>query len=130
MILLSAMLAVAAAGPNSEPTDFGLRAAPGERVWRYDNPRDRAPRVHLRSANINSAVQVVAQWGRVSSTRRSPSHNRNVGGSPTSFHLVGRAIDVVRRPGVRHSEIEAALIRSGFRLIESLDEGDHSHFAF
>lgn len=49
---------------------------------------------------------------------------------PNSYHLSGRAIDIARRPGVRHSEIESAYRAAGYRLIESLDEGDHSHFAF
>lgn len=31
----------------------------------------------------------------VSSARRSTSRNKQVGGSPTSLHLVGRAIDIV-----------------------------------
>ena len=29
-----------------------------------------------------------------------------------------------------HFQIAAALQRAGYRMIESLDEGDHSHFAF
>ena len=29
-----------------------------------------------------------------------------------------------------HANLAAALRRSGYHLIESLDEGDHSHFAF
>jgi hypothetical protein len=53
-----------------------------------------------------------------------------VGGAAHSYHLVGRAIDIVRAPGVRHADIENALREAGYRLIESLDEGDHSHFAF
>jgi hypothetical protein len=49
---------------------------------------------------------------------------------PNSYHLLGRAIDVVRRQGITHHQIDAALRSAGFSLIESLDEGDHSHFAF
>jgi hypothetical protein len=56
--------------------------------------------------------------------------NRLVGGVPNSYHLSGRAIDVARRPGVTHNQIAAALRSAGYNLIESLDEGDHSHFAF
>ncbi|CAA9515887.1 MAG: hypothetical protein AVDCRST_MAG91-1880, partial [uncultured Sphingomonadaceae bacterium] len=47
-----------------------------------------------------------------------------------SYHLRGRAIDIARRPGVRHADLEAAYRKAGYSLIESLDEGDHSHFAF
>ena len=47
-----------------------------------------------------------------------------------SYHLVGRAIDIARAPGVSHAVIDAAYRRAGYHIIESLDEGDHSHFAF
>lgn len=71
-----------------------------------------------------------ASWGRVTSTYRSPEHNRRVGGVRNSFHLSGRAIDIARKPGVSHAQIAAAFRNAGYYLIESLDEGDHSHFAF
>ena len=73
---------------------------------------------------------MAAQWGRVTSTWRSAAHNRAVGGVPNSYHLRGRAIDIARRPGVTHSMIAAAFRNAGYQLVESLDEGDHSHFAF
>lgn len=79
---------------------------------------------------MSSAVELGARWGVVTSVRRSPAHNRAVGGAPGSFHLAGRAIDIARRPGVRHAAIEAAYRNAGYVLVESLDEGDHSHFAF
>jgi hypothetical protein len=82
------------------------------------------------SASLNSASRLGAQWGRVTSTWRSVAHNRAVGGVPNSFHLRGRAIDIARRPGVTHSMIAAAFRNAGYQLVESLDEGDHSHFAF
>ena len=41
-----------------------------------------------------------------------------------------KAIDIARRPGVSHAQIAAAYRNAGFSLAESLDEGDHSHFAF
>jgi hypothetical protein len=49
---------------------------------------------------------------------------------PNSYHLSGHAIDIARRPGVHHSDIAAAYRQAGYALLESLDEGDHSHFAF
>lgn len=82
------------------------------------------------SGPMPSPSEIGRKWGIVTSTRRSPEHNRAVGGAPNSFHLFGRAIDIARRPGVRHADIETAYRKAGFRLIESLDEGDHSHFAF
>jgi hypothetical protein len=79
---------------------------------------------------MQGAVSLAAQWGTVTSVHRSPAHNRAVGGAPNSWHLHGRAIDIARRPGVRHAQLDAAFRRAGYHLIESLDEGDHSHFAF
>src|SRR5215217_9000486 len=76
------------------------------------------------------AAQVASAYGMVTSIYRSPAHNRAVGGVPNSFHLAGRAIDVARRPGVSHFQVAAMLRKAGYDLIESIDEGDHSHFAF
>lgn len=82
------------------------------------------------SGSLNAAASLGSGWGRVTSTYRSPSHNRAVGGVPNSYHLRGRAIDIARRPGVTHAMIAAAFRSAGYHLVESLDEGDHSHFAF
>lgn len=75
-------------------------------------------------------MRILSGYGVVTSTFRTPAHNKAVGGMPNSYHLVHQAIDVARRPGVSHFQIEAALKRAGYRLLESLDERDHSHFAF
>src|SRR4029078_7043153 len=80
-------------------------------------------------SSLGQAASIGAQWGRVTSTYRSAEHNSQVGGVPNSFHLQGRAIDIARRPGVNHAMIEAAYRRAGYHLLESLDEGDHRHFA-
>jgi hypothetical protein len=83
-----------------------------------------------RPLDTSTAVRLAAAYGVVTSTWRSVAHNRAVGGVPNSYHLQGRAIDIARRPGVTHRQIDAALRTAGYSLIESLDEGDHSHFAF
>ena len=80
--------------------------------------------------NVTGAAVVAANYGAVTSIFRTVEHNRAVGGVPNSYHLLGRAIDVARKPGVTHGMIAAALQRAGFVMVESLDEGDHSHFAF
>ena len=80
--------------------------------------------------SMGNAVSIGAKWGAVTSVHRTPERNRLVGGAPNSWHLQGRAIDIARRPGVRHAQLDAAFRRAGYHLIESLDEGDHSHFAF
>ena len=81
-------------------------------------------------SSLSSAAALGSHWGRVTSTYRSPEHNREVGGVPNSYHLLGRAIDIARSAGVNHAMIKAAYQRAGYTLVESLDEGDHSHFAF
>ena len=82
------------------------------------------------SVNMGDVKQIGARWGQVTSTYRSPAHNRRVGGVANSYHLSNRAIDIARRPGVSHWQIAAAYRNAGYSLAESLDEGDHSHFAF
>jgi hypothetical protein len=112
-----------------------VRDAPGQRSAALarevisTKPIDRA-KPSEGSFDLDLAVRAAWKWGRVTSTRRSAQRNRAVGGAPNSYHLSGRAIDVARRPGVRHSEVELAFRNAGFDLIESIDEGDHSHFAF
>jgi hypothetical protein len=132
MLKLVAGLALVMSGASAwaASTDFGIRTLSNEASVARVQPVARGsvtwgPRVDLRSvAGIGS------QWGRVTSTYRSPAHNRRVGGVRNSFHLIGRAIDIARRPGVTHAQIAAAYRNAGYRLIESLDEGDHSHIAF
>jgi len=82
------------------------------------------------AAEISGASRLASAYGVVTSTLRTVAHNQAVGGVPNSYHLLDRAIDIARRPGVTHQQIDAALRRAGFNLIESLDEHDHSHFAF
>ncbi|HXG81709.1 MAG TPA: D-Ala-D-Ala carboxypeptidase family metallohydrolase [Sphingomicrobium sp.] len=83
-----------------------------------------------RAVDMGDIKQIGAKWGQVTSTYRSPAHNRRVGGVANSYHLSNRAIDIARRPGVSHWQIAAAYRNAGYSLAESLDEGDHSHFAF
>ena len=113
-------------------TDFGIRTRNGPVVLTPIVEEGKPSRVTKRAlrSNSGSAAAIGKQWGRVTSTYRSPEHNRRVGGVRNSYHLSGRAIDIARRSGVRHTEIESAYRAAGYRLIESLDEGDHSHFAF
>ena len=136
----------------SAETDFGIRTVSGERaivrvaehpkVGERDSSAVQArvaselpsggswASIRSGSGNLNSAAGIGSRWGRVTSTYRTPQHNRRVGGVRNSYHIRGRAIDIARRPGVTHSQIAAAFRNAGYQLIESLDEGDHSHFAF
>lgn len=83
-----------------------------------------------RASDVPNVVRISTAFGVITSAFRSPAHNKAVGGVPNSYHLQGRAIDIARKPGVTHRQIDAALRTAGYNLIESLDEGDHSHFAF
>lgn len=125
------VMAIFAPATPAMATDFGVRAAPGAKT----GPRIVTPHqaiVHVRSSGtrLADAARVGRRFGTVTSMTRTPAHNRRVGGVPNSYHLSGRAIDVARRPGVTHAQIAAEYRRAGFSLVESLDEGDHSHFAF
>lgn len=130
MIRSAIGLAFLASAASAAATDFGVRtvgalpsapAADGGSVSWSPLPG---------RVDMSGAVQIGARWGRVTSTYRSPQHNRRVGGVRNSYHLRGRAIDIARKQGVRHAEIAAAFRAAGYQLVESLDEGDHSHFAF
>ncbi len=123
-LVMSVALVMSAAELSAASTDFGVRTIE-QGPARLSQSLASGPRVDLRSV-----AGLGAQWGRVTSTVRSPAHNRRVGGVRNSFHLSGRAIDIARRRGVSHAQLAAAYRNAGYYLIESLDEGDHSHFAF
>jgi len=133
------LLAMMLLASVQQPTDFGVRI-PGVRASRpaaqvtavpVARRSDPGPAlVNGKPFSLSSAASIGAHWGRVTSTKRSTEHNRAVGGVPNSYHLRGRAIDIARAPGVHHSEIASAYREAGYTLLESLDEGDHSHFAF
>ena len=136
MLELLIAAGAAAAAPSVAATDFGVREIPAPAAVQpvtvtpiFDGPTQAAPS-GARPVNIGAIAAIGSAWGRVTSTRRSPEHNRRVGGARNSFHLSGRAIDIARRAGVSHSSIAAAYRSAGYHLLESLDEGDHSHFAF
>ena len=109
----------AVASAASEPAPAG--------TWAMDQARPAAP---ARGVDIGAIKNLGTRYGQVTSTYRSPAHNRRVGGVANSYHLRGRAIDIARRAGVSHWQIAAAYRAAGYNLLESLDEGDHSHFAF
>ena len=124
ILLLWASTAVAA------ETDFGIREL-GKRVTSEEPPpAGEWASYSGRAVDLAEISQIGARWGQVTSTFRTPAHNRHVGGVANSYHLRGRAIDIARRPGISHSQIAAAYRAAGYSLAESLDEGDHSHFAF
>ena len=130
------LIVIGISGPLSA-TDFGIRqlGSPRPRAARSAPSPPSSPAVspspfRQGPVDVHSASLLGARFGRITSILRSAAHNRAVGGVANSYHLHGRAIDIARRPGVSHRQIDAALRAAGFHLLESLDEGDHSHFAF
>jgi hypothetical protein len=128
---------VAGAATTPIGTDFGVRTVGGPKVLTpivqeksSESPAALTGAQSTGPTPLSGVARIGAQWGRVTSMKRSVEHNRRVGGVRNSYHLSGRAIDIARRPGVSHAQIAASLRAAGYRLIESLDEGDHSHFAF
>ena len=109
---------------SGKPTKSAIDEPLPAGTWAMEQPSDGRP------VDMGSVKLLGAHWGQVTSTYRSPEHNREVGGVPNSYHVRGRAIDIARRPGVSHWQIAAAYRAAGYSLAESLDEGDHSHFAF
>ena len=155
LVSLALLVCATDAWAASSPTDFGIRAVgvrtiSGQKTTvvtnstskailvsndpspvRTNNPLFTNASLPIGSGiNLRAVANLGSQWGRVTSMIRSIAHNRAVGGVRNSWHLSGRAIDIVRRPGVSHAQIAAAYRNAGYYLIESLDEGDHSHFAF
>lgn len=113
------------AGAASASTDFGIRLVSPAAI-----PTRQVPSLVSAKLNLATAARIGSKYGQVTSMLRSPEHNRRVGGVRNSYHLSGRAIDIARARGVSHADLEHAYRGAGYRIIESLDEGDHSHFAF
>jgi hypothetical protein len=120
---------LAAAGTARAQTNFGVRVVGTVLSVSHAGASESRPMLHS-ADGLNGATLIGGRFGRITSMLRSAAHNRAVGGVPNSYHLRGRAIDIARRVGVTHTMIAAALRGAGYQLIESLDEGDHSHFAF
>ncbi|HUE79533.1 MAG TPA: D-Ala-D-Ala carboxypeptidase family metallohydrolase [Sphingomicrobium sp.] len=131
MASLALLVTATGAWSASSPTDFGIRTVGGAVAGEAQASGPAIGSASSRArVDLGSVSNLGSRWGRVTSTYRSPARNRRVGGVRNSYHLSGRAIDIARRPGVTHAQIAAAYRNAGYHLVESLDEGDHSHFAF
>ena len=103
--MLGAALAIGATITTVTPsTDFGVRivGAPPAIARATESA---VSSVLSGRGSIGQAASLGAEWGLVTSTYRSVAHNRAVVGVPNSFHLSGRAIDIVPRSGVNHATI-------------------------
>lgn len=80
---------------------------------------DTTSRVHLSTLGPHTrahALQLIHEVDalvKVTSAKRSVAHNRKVGGAPNSFHLRGRAIDLV---GDRDTLVRAAGLAWALRV--------------
>lgn len=63
---------------------------------------------------------------KVTSTLRSPAHNKRVGGVSNSYHLSGRARDSVPPPGMSMAAYHAKL-KALNPDKDVINEGDHIH---
>ena len=75
--------------------------------------------VRLSPVLVRRLEAVREQWGKpmiITSGYRCPSHNREVGGAPRSFHMVGQAADVMV-PLSEQPAVEAFARRGGFTQI-------------
>ena len=82
-----------------------------------------------KAVDMGTIKGIGARWGRVTSTYRTgPTTAASAGWQQLSS---SRARDRHRAPpGVSPRQIASAYRAAGYNLLESLDEGDHSHFAF
>jgi len=67
---------------------------------------------------------------KITSSKRTPEHNAEVGGVPNSQHISGTAVDVVLPQGITFDNFKKALQDSGIKTSELIDEGDHVHVAW
>ena len=80
-------------------------------------------RAHLARAAFRPAG---IEGERITSTYRSPAHNKRVGGVPNSYHLKGLARDSVPPPGMSMAQYAVELRRLNPHL-DVINEGDHIH---
>jgi hypothetical protein len=108
--------------PNAGDHSFGAPAASGGPDPAPTADRPPPPDMH-------SVAALGASFGTVTSTTRSPQHNRDVGGGSNSYHLTGHAIDIVPKPGVSLDQVVQGFEHAGYHVLEKLNEGDHLHIA-
>ncbi len=72
---------------------------------------------HLMKAMLDSAREEAGVPFKINSGTRCEQHNKNVGGSPTSSHVKGLAVDISVTTSADRDKILRALIKAGFKRI-------------
>jgi uncharacterized protein YcbK (DUF882 family) len=114
------------------------RTAELKRIAEEDRKARARPRVVAdpnrqtgRTITGGDADRILAGIGaNVTSGHRTAERNRQVGGSPNSYHLSNQARDIAKTPGMSVGKIRAAFAAEGVQIKELLDEGDHFHVAW
>lgn len=127
---------IIAPNPGDKPTGAPVGAGPkpgavvGGFRFKGGNPNDRSswePATGGASGNAGGNFRPVGIPGeRVTSTRRSPAHNKAVGGVTNSYHLSGLARDSVPPAGMTMAAYASELRRLNPGL-DVINEGDHVH---
>lgn len=74
---------------------------------------------------LNRARHIANTPFTLTSAMRCPAHNRAEGGSPTSSHMNGKAVDIKVRSAKQRHTILTALIEAGFNRIGIADSFIH-----
>lgn len=80
-------------------------------------------------ADPDAALARTVGPGRITSRARSAAKNAAVGGSPTSSHMAGQAVDFVPADGDMRGAAQR-LAASGLPFDQAIDEGDHLHVGY
>lgn len=78
-------------------------------------------------SDIPNQIKELIPGAVITSTARTPEHNKEVGGVEGSMHLTGQAADVVLPLGTTASDLRAQLASKGINPTEFVDEGTHVH---
>lgn len=82
------------------------------------------------SVNAQTTLKNLFPGVTITSTSRTPEHNKEVGGVPNSYHLQDGAVDFVIPEGKTFEEVRDTLQRNGVPVKELINEKDHIHWAF
>ena len=101
------------------------RAAPGA-----GRPADQTLTPTLDEPGARAVIKEAFPDAVITSGKRTPERNAQVGGADTSWHLSGEALDFVPPKGMTLAGFRSFLEGKGLPIRELFDEGDHFHWAW